>query len=103
MISSRSNAQPAAQFLDRTQKDRAPWRRLIGLAAAMSGAICVAILLRQEAAALILGLFALFASIGVAALFASAAGFLHFGVQARSGSQDFSKLYAENAEPGHRT
>jgi two-component system cell cycle sensor histidine kinase/response regulator CckA len=100
MISSRSNVQPAAQFLDRTQKDRAPWRRLIGLAAAMSGAICVAILLRQEAAALILGLFALFASIGVAALFASAAGFLHFGVQARSGSHDFSKLYAENASQG---
>jgi two-component system cell cycle sensor histidine kinase/response regulator CckA len=100
MILSRSNAQPAVQFLDRTQKDRAPWRRLIGLAAVMSGAVCVAILLRQEAAALILGLFALFASLGVAALFASAAGFLHFGVQARAGSPDFSKLYAENASQG---
>ena len=100
MISSRSNVSPAAQFLDRPQKDRTSWRRLIGLAAAMSGAVCIAVLLRQEAAALILGLFALFASIGVAALFAAAAGFLHFGVQARSGAPDFSKLYAENASQG---
>ena len=100
MILSRSNTQPAAHFLDRTQKDRTPWRRLIGLAAAMSAAVCVAILLRQEAAALILALFALFAAVGVAALFASAAGFLHFGVQARSGLPDFSRLYAENASQG---
>jgi hypothetical protein len=75
MIQSRSSAQTAAPFLHRTQPDRAPVRRLIGLAGVMSIAVCIAILLRQEAAALILGIFALFAALGVAALFASAAGF----------------------------
>lgn len=100
MSPTRSTAQSAAQFLDTTPKPSVPWRRLMGLAAVMSGAACLAILLRQETSALVLGLFALFGAIGVAALFASAAGFLHFGVQARTGVPDLSRLYAENASQG---
>ncbi len=100
MNPSRSTTQASAQFLNRTQTDRVPLRRLLGLAAALSGAACLAILLQQEAGALIMALFALFAAVGVAALFASAAGFLHFGMRVGPASPDLSPLYAENASHG---
>ncbi len=100
MIQSRSQARTTKQLLNRTRQDRAPLRRLIGFAAAMVASVALAIILREEAAPLVLGVFALLAAIGVAALFAAAAGFLHFGLKAQPGLPDLSRLYAEHATHG---
>ena len=100
MTVSRTGAQTAAQFLSRPQPDRTPVRRLMGLALAMASSAFLAVLLKDQAAALVLGVFALFAALGVAALFAAAGGFLRFGVRASAGPPDLARSYAEHASHG---
>ncbi|WP_088346235.1 response regulator [Rhodomicrobium sp. R_RK_3] len=100
MIQGRSNPQSTAQFLSRDPQDRTPIRRLVGFVAAMLGAVVLAIALRDQAAALVMGVFALLAAVGVAALFSAAAGFLHFGLKAQGTAPDLSRIYAEYASQG---
>ncbi|HKJ63489.1 MAG TPA: PAS domain-containing protein, partial [Hyphomicrobiales bacterium] len=75
-------------------------RRVLGVAGAMSGAIVLAISLREEAAPLIFGLFVLLAMIGVAALFFAATGLLQFAGHSNAASRDPARIYAENAGHG---
>lgn len=75
-------------------------RRVLGVAGAISGAIVLAILLRNEAAPLIFGLFILLAMIGVAALFFAATGLLQFSGHSGAASQDPARVYAETAGHG---
>ena len=75
-------------------------RRVLGVVGAMGGAIALAILLRDEAAPLIFGLFVLLAMIGVAALFFAATGLLQFAGHSSAASTDPTKVYAENAGHG---
>jgi two-component system cell cycle sensor histidine kinase/response regulator CckA len=100
MTLNRSNAQGAAQFLNQGQEERTPVRRLFGLAAAMALGVALVIVLRDEAAPIVLGVFALFAALGVAALFAIAAGLLSFGAKAQGGAPDLARVYAENVAHG---
>ncbi|MBX2804870.1 MAG: hypothetical protein KTR19_02765, partial [Hyphomicrobiales bacterium] len=74
--------------------------RVLGVAGAMSGAMALAILLREDAAPLIFGLFILLAMIGVAALFFAATGLVQFTGSSRSASQDPARIYAEHAGHG---
>ena len=73
-----------------------PMRRLIALVALMIAAVFLAVVLRNQAAALVLGIFSVFAAMGVATMFATVAGFVHFGVRS-SISPGLPKLYADNA------
>ena len=71
----------------------------MGLVAVMVVAVFLATMLREQSAVLVLGVFAVFAMLGVAVLFAAVAGFVHFGVKS-SASPSLSRLYAENASHG---
>jgi two-component system cell cycle sensor histidine kinase/response regulator CckA len=75
-------------------------RRVLGVAGAMSGTMVLAILLREQAAPLIFGLFVLLAMIGVAALFFTATGLLQFSGHSGAANQDPARIYAENAGHG---
>ncbi len=100
MMPSRTSAHTAAQFLSRPQPDPTPVRRVLGLALAMALSVFLAVLLRDQATALVLGVFALFAALGVAALFAAAGGFLSVGVRSNAGPPDLARVYAEHAGHG---
>jgi len=97
MTPSRSSAQIGAPFLASVRRDPSSARRLLGLVALMIAMAAIAIMLREAAAPLVLAVFVLLAASGVAALFAVAAGFLHFGIKSSS-PPDWASLYAENAE-----
>ncbi len=100
MMRGRMSAQETAPFLQRAGEDRAPARRVLAVSMALIGCVFLAVLLREQATPLIFGLFALFAMIGVAALFFTAAGFLQFGLKTASATPDLLRLYAENASHG---
>jgi two-component system cell cycle sensor histidine kinase/response regulator CckA len=97
MSSSRSPAHIAGPFLQPAPRDNGAARRLFGLTAVMAAIAAVALVLREPAAPLMLGVFVLFAALGVAALFAAAAGFLHFGVKSQT-APSWIGVYAENTE-----
>jgi two-component system, cell cycle sensor histidine kinase and response regulator CckA len=97
MSSSRSSAQIAAPFLPPAPRDGISMRRLMGLVALMVALAAAAIVLRETAAPLMVGVFVLFAALGVAALFAAAAGFLHIGVRSQTPPSG-AGLYAENTD-----
>lgn len=85
-----------APFLNRTPRHVVPMGRMLALIALMIVCIFLAVMARDEAGSVVLGMFAIFAAIGVAMLFAAAAGFVHFGVQTAI-SPGLPKLYADNA------
>ena len=97
MSPSRSSAQIAAPFLPGPKRDATATRRLFGLIGGLVVLAGAAILLRQNAAPLLLGVFLLFAAFGVAALFAAAAGFLHLGIRATA-APSWANLYTENTD-----
>jgi two-component system cell cycle sensor histidine kinase/response regulator CckA len=77
-----------------------PARRLLGLAGIMAAAVALAVVLREQATPLVLGVFALCAALGVASLFAAAAGFLQFGVKNGAAAPDLARFYTESASHG---
>ncbi len=97
MSPSRSSAQIAAPFLHSARRDPTAARRLFALVVLLAAIAAVAILLRQTAAPLLLGVFVLFAAFGVAALFAAAAGFLHLGMKTAS-LPSSANLYVDNTD-----
>jgi two-component system, cell cycle sensor histidine kinase and response regulator CckA len=99
MSPSRSSAQIAAPFLHNVRRDPGAARRLFGLIAVLIALAAIAIMLRQAAAPLLLGVFVMFAAFGVAALFAAAAGFMHVGMRT-SVAPSRASLYAENIDRG---
>ena len=99
MVMNRTSSQVAVPFLNRAPLQPVPVRRLALLAAMMITVIFLAVLLRDQAAALVFGVFAIFATTGVATLFALAAGFVRFGIPTAP-SASIPRLYAESVEHG---
>jgi two-component system, cell cycle sensor histidine kinase and response regulator CckA len=97
MSTSRSSAQMATPFLPPVKRDATAARRLLGLVALMAAIAAIAVMLRGAAAPLVAGAFVLFAALGVAALFAAAAGFLHLGVKSVA-TPSWAGLYAEHTD-----
>ena len=97
MSTSRSSAQIAAPFLPPVKRDTTAARRLLGLVGLMAGIAAIAVILRDTAAPVVLGAFVLLAALGIAALFAAAAGFLHLGVKTVT-PPSWAGLYAENTD-----
>jgi two-component system cell cycle sensor histidine kinase/response regulator CckA len=97
MSPNRSSAQIAELFLQNNRRDPSAARRFLGLIALLIALAAVAILLKQVAGPLLLGIVVLFAAFGVAALFAAAAGFLHLGVRAAA-VPSWANLYADSSD-----
>jgi two-component system cell cycle sensor histidine kinase/response regulator CckA len=102
MMRWRNSAQTTAPFLQRADEDRTAGRRIAGVAVALIVSVFLAVLLREQGTTLVFGVFALFAMIGVAALFLTAAGFLQFGLKDTStaAAPEPIRIYAENASHG---
>ncbi len=99
MSPNRSSHQIAALFHHNSQRNPSAGRRFLGLVAVMVALAAAAILLKQSAAPLLLGVFVLLAAFGVAALFAAAAGFLHLGMKTTA-APSWANLYADNTDRG---
>lgn len=92
--------QTSSQSLQRPPVDSMRVGRILWLAVILIGSVFIAIIIRDQATPLILGIFSLLAMIGVTALFFAAAGFLQFGARAVSSLPDITRQYAEHADHG---
>ncbi|MEJ2226924.1 MAG: response regulator [Alphaproteobacteria bacterium] len=99
MMMNRTSAPPSLSLMNRPAFPMVPVRKLIMLVAMMIATIFLAVILRDQAAALVLGVLAIFATIGIATLFALAVGFIRFGLPSSSAAA-IPKLYAEAVSHG---
>jgi two-component system cell cycle sensor histidine kinase/response regulator CckA len=95
----RTSAPQTLSLMSRPVYPVVPARRLVLLVVMMIASIFMAVILRNQAAAFVLGVLAIFATIGVAMLFALAVGFIRFGIPSAATS-GISRLYVEAVPHG---